>query len=343
QHAAQHHHRAEADLAGEPASGAGNRGTLDGLGRGRRRLGGGRRGIGGWVRRCVSGHHPLASRPSPMPITLGQGPCQRTGATGVASRVWLREHRLMARSKRKPSGRAKARPVATPSEPEDLEALTSDEAAAADGQDSAQKPEGDAATGDPDATDAPDRADAQASSEADDVGGRRGGGGKSGTAAGTKDPVTKKSAKDPVAPSRDKAGTAGTAGKSAKNTKHTKNAESTSGSKSASGNQNTHRGQNSKSAQGSSGGKSAGAATAKSSRDEVAEKAKDPARPRSPKKTAAAEAARSGRRAAVPAQNPRWLVPTALTLLIVGLAYLVTYYLSAGTLPLPIDDWNLAV
>src|SRR5690625_2405035 len=63
----------------------------------------------------------------------------------------------MARSKRKPSGRAKARPVATPSEPEDLEALTSDEAAAADGQDSAQKPEGDAATGDPDATDAPDR------------------------------------------------------------------------------------------------------------------------------------------------------------------------------------------
>ena len=26
-----------------------------------------------------------------------------------------------------------------------------------------------------------------------------------------------------------------------------------------------------------------------------------------------------------------------------GLAYLVTYYLSAGTLPLPIDDWNLAV
>src|SRR5690625_3036575 len=96
----------------------------------------------------------------------------------------------MARSKRKPSGRAKARPVATPSEPEDLEALTSDEAAAADGQDSAQKPEGDAATGDPDATDAPDRADAQASSEDDDGG--RGSGGKSDTAAGTKDPVSKK-------------------------------------------------------------------------------------------------------------------------------------------------------
>src|SRR5690625_1981898 len=208
----------------------------------------------------------------------------------------------MARSKRKPSGRAKARPVATPSEPEDLEALTSDEAAAADGQDSAQKPEGDAATGDPDATDAPDRADAQASSEDDDGG--RGSGGKSDTAAGTKDPVSKKSAKDPVAPSRDKAGTAGTAGNSAKNTKHTKNAESTSGSKSASGNQNTHRGQNSKSAQGSSGGKSAGAATAKSSRDEVAEKAKDPARPRSPKKTAAAEAARSGRRAGRPGLVP---------------------------------------
>src|SRR5690625_7847119 len=118
----------------------------------------------------------------------------------------------MARSKRKPSGRAKARPVATPSEPEDLEALTSDEAAAADGQDSAQKPEGDAATGDPDATDAPDRADAQASSEDDDGG--RGSGGKCDTAAGTKDPVAKKSAKVTVAPSGDKAGNAGTAGHS---------------------------------------------------------------------------------------------------------------------------------
>ena len=38
----------------------------------------------------------------------------------------------MARSKRKPSARAKARSVATPSEPEDLEELTSDEAAAAE-------------------------------------------------------------------------------------------------------------------------------------------------------------------------------------------------------------------
>src|SRR5699024_287077 len=137
-------------------------------------------------------------------------------ATGVASRFWLREHRLMAWSMRKASGRPKARPVATPSEPAVLEALTSHDAAAADGQHTAQKPEGDAATGDPDATDAPDRADAQASSEDDDGG--RGSGGKSGTAAGTKDPVSKKSAKAPVAPSRDKAGTGGTAGKSAKNT-----------------------------------------------------------------------------------------------------------------------------
>lgn len=178
----------------------------------------------------------------------------------------------MARSKRKPSARAKARSVATPSEPEDLEELTSDEAAAAEGHDSSQTSDGAAAADDPGSRDAPDPADARASSSAKT--GDRGSGGKSGTAAGTKDPVSKKAAK--------------------------------------------------------------------SSRDEVAEKAKDPTRPRSPKKAAAAEGARSGRRTAAPAQNPRWLVPTALTLLIVGLAYLVTYYLSAGMLPLPIDDWNLA-
>lgn len=190
----------------------------------------------------------------------------------------------MARSKRKPSARAKARSVATPSEPEDLGELTSEEAAAPEGHDSSQTPEGKAAADDPDATST--TTDAQASSSEQDS--DRGSGGKGGTPAGTKDPVSKKAAKN---------------AQSSKNT---------------------------------------GSASAKKSRDEVAEKAKDPARSRSPKKAAAAEGARSGRRTALPAQNPRWLVPTALTLLIVGLAYLVTFYLSAGTLPLPIDDWNLA-
>lgn len=53
--------------------------------------------------------------------------------------------------------------------------------------------------------------------------------------------------------------------------------------------------------------------------------------------------ARSGRRRVQMDQSPRWLVPLALAFLIVGLFYLVTYYLSTGTLPLAIGDWNLAV
>ncbi|MDN5899088.1 MAG: cell division protein CrgA [Brachybacterium sp.] len=76
---------------------------------------------------------------------------------------------------------------------------------------------------------------------------------------------------------------------------------------------------------------------------EVAEKAKDSTRSTSVKKAAAAESTRStGRRVAAATQNPTWLAPTAVVLLVVGLAYLVTYYISAGQLPLPIGDWNLA-
>ena len=41
--------------------------------------------------------------------------------------------------------------------------------------------------------------------------------------------------------------------------------------------------------------------------------------------------------------SPSWLAPTAITLLIVGVLYLVTYYITNATLPLPIGDWNLAV
>lgn len=76
---------------------------------------------------------------------------------------------------------------------------------------------------------------------------------------------------------------------------------------------------------------------------EVPEKAKD-ATPASRQRSAAAEGARTGRRrVAAVAPNPAWLAPTAVTLLILGLLYLVVYYLSAGTVPLPIGDWNLAV
>lgn len=78
--------------------------------------------------------------------------------------------------------------------------------------------------------------------------------------------------------------------------------------------------------------------------EETAEKAKDAAKKESPRATAAREGARTRRRRVAAVEpNPRWLVPLALTLLIAGLVYLVTYYLSAGTLPLPIQDWNLAV
>ncbi|MDO5663214.1 MAG: cell division protein CrgA [Brachybacterium sp.] len=69
----------------------------------------------------------------------------------------------------------------------------------------------------------------------------------------------------------------------------------------------------------------------------------DPARP---KRSARDEAEQSTRRrtpSAASTQNPPWLAPTAVTLLILGLVYLVAYYLSGATLPLPIGDWNLLV
>lgn len=44
--------------------------------------------------------------------------------------------------------------------------------------------------------------------------------------------------------------------------------------------------------------------------------------------------------------NPPWLVPTMLTLMLLGLAWIVLYYLTAQGLGLPIPAlgaWNLAV
>lgn len=41
--------------------------------------------------------------------------------------------------------------------------------------------------------------------------------------------------------------------------------------------------------------------------------------------------------------SPAWLVPTACTFLIVGILYMVLYYITNAQLPLPIGDWNLAV
>lgn len=62
------------------------------------------------------------------------------------------------------------------------------------------------------------------------------------------------------------------------------------------------------------------------------------------RKSAEAERSRSTRRrVASVAPNPEWLAPTAVTLLLLGLVYLVTFYLSSGQLPLPIENWNLLV
>lgn len=43
-------------------------------------------------------------------------------------------------------------------------------------------------------------------------------------------------------------------------------------------------------------------------------------------------------------KNPKWLVPTAVTLLIVGLLWILVFYTVPGvSWPLPIGNYNLAV
>ncbi|WP_416811137.1 cell division protein CrgA [Demequina sp.] len=42
-------------------------------------------------------------------------------------------------------------------------------------------------------------------------------------------------------------------------------------------------------------------------------------------------------------ENPKWLLPTALTLLIIGPAWIITYYISGAQWPAPIGDLNLVV
>ncbi|WP_082097208.1 cell division protein CrgA [Demequina silvatica] len=42
--------------------------------------------------------------------------------------------------------------------------------------------------------------------------------------------------------------------------------------------------------------------------------------------------------------NPKWLLPTALTLLILGPTWIVVYYVTKANYPIPgIGDWNLGV
>lgn len=40
-------------------------------------------------------------------------------------------------------------------------------------------------------------------------------------------------------------------------------------------------------------------------------------------------------------ENPKWLVPTAVSLLVLGLLWIVVYYVFSAQYPLPIGNWNL--
>jgi hypothetical protein len=42
-------------------------------------------------------------------------------------------------------------------------------------------------------------------------------------------------------------------------------------------------------------------------------------------------------------ENPKWLVPTIVTLLIIGPAWIITYYVTSGQYPLGIGHANLLV
>ena len=47
--------------------------------------------------------------------------------------------------------------------------------------------------------------------------------------------------------------------------------------------------------------------------------------------------------AKVSTENPKWLLPTAVTLLVLGPLWIVVYYVSKGQYPLPIEHWNIAI
>ena len=42
-------------------------------------------------------------------------------------------------------------------------------------------------------------------------------------------------------------------------------------------------------------------------------------------------------------ENPKWLVPTAVGMLVLGLLWILVYYVFSGAWPLPIGNWNLGV
>ena len=44
-----------------------------------------------------------------------------------------------------------------------------------------------------------------------------------------------------------------------------------------------------------------------------------------------------------PSENPKWLVPAIGTLLILGVVWIIVYYVSKGSYPIGIGNWNLIV
>ncbi|MEV0892942.1 MULTISPECIES: cell division protein CrgA [unclassified Promicromonospora] len=66
------------------------------------------------------------------------------------------------------------------------------------------------------------------------------------------------------------------------------------------------------------------------------------------KKKATPKADKAEAKVALPGEavNPRWLAPVMVGLMVLGLAWIVTYYLTSADLALPIPQigqWNLAV
>ena len=45
----------------------------------------------------------------------------------------------------------------------------------------------------------------------------------------------------------------------------------------------------------------------------------------------------------VSTENPNWLLPTAVSLLVLGPAWILVYYISKGNYPLPIGHWNIGI
>ncbi|WP_062204915.1 cell division protein CrgA [Demequina salsinemoris] len=42
-------------------------------------------------------------------------------------------------------------------------------------------------------------------------------------------------------------------------------------------------------------------------------------------------------------ENPKWLVPAIVTLLVIGLAWITVHYITQGAYPFPIYNWNVLV